>query len=304
MTASALSLISQSTTLVAAGEAGVRWISGKYDMNSTVGLSALNSMGSLAQNNFGKAGALLAQAAPAVAVLSKAEQAIAGRSLGAISQSAGGVLGLAGNVLQLSGGAAQARQIVSAAGTLSGTVTGILQRNAAANGAAPVLSVIAPSSSILPAFSPVSGAATGVGAGAHLLILSGSSAAGPLSFYFNLSTAAYDTLIRKTDYRVASQERLIRRPALQAVGPGGESITVKGSIFTARKSGAGQLNKLRAIGAAMQPLTLTTGYGEVLGIWYLVSIEEEQSALLKDGVPRKQEFSLEFQRYGEDSPNL
>ena len=57
-------------------------------------------------------------------------------------------------------------------------------------------------------------------------------------------------------------------------------------------------------GNAMAPVQLTTGYGEVLGRWYMTSMEEEQEGLLLDGAPRKQTFSLEFKRYGDDYQNL
>ena len=135
---------------------------------------------------------------------------------------------------------------------------------------------------------------------AHLLILTAGMGE---SFYFNLSTAGYDTLRRQTSYNIAAQDRLTRRPALQAVSKGGESITVSGAIFT-RNAGAGQLDKLRGIGFKMAPLMLTTGYGEALGEWYLTRIEEEQAAMFADGMPRKQQFTLEFQRYGEDYSDI
>ncbi|NNB13213.1 phage tail protein, partial [Pseudomonas fragi] len=45
------------------------------------------------------------------------------------------------------------------------------------------------------------------------------------------------------------------------------------------------------------------GYGYVLGDWCLTSITEDQSAFLQGGIPRKQGFSLEFVRYGEDLQN-
>lgn len=141
------------------------------------------------------------------------------------------------------------------------------------------------------------------GAGAshrHLLVLTVLSGE---SYYFNLSTAGYDTLRRQTNYNVASQDRLTRRSALQAVSKGGETITLSGAVFTSQ-SGAGQLDKLRNIGYAMMPLNLTTGYGETLGQWYLIRIEEEQTGLFTDGMPRKQQFTLEFSRYGEDYQNI
>ena len=48
----------------------------------------------------------------------------------------------------------------------------------------------------------------------------------------------------------------------------------------------------------------TTGYGDVLGNWCLKSLEEEQSAFLQGGIPRKQSFTLEFVRYGDDMQNV
>ncbi|MGO4366425.1 phage tail protein [Pseudomonas sp. PAB10] len=123
-------------------------------------------------------------------------------------------------------------------------------------------------------------------------------------YYFNLDTAAFDELRRSTEFRWASQERLTRRPAQQAVGIGEEKITLKGAIFPGFKGGIKQLDTLRSIGAQLKPLTLTTGYGDVLGTWCLKSVEEEQSALLQGGIPRKQAFTLEFARYGDDLQNV
>jgi phage protein U len=123
-------------------------------------------------------------------------------------------------------------------------------------------------------------------------------------YYFNLDTAAFDELRRSTEFRWASQERLSRRPAQQAVGMGEEKITLKGAIFPGFKGGLKQLDTLRSLGAQLKPLTLTTGYGDVLGTWCLKNVEEEQSVLLQGGIPRKQAFTLEFARYGDDLQNV
>jgi phage protein U len=137
----------------------------------------------------------------------------------------------------------------------------------------------------------------------HLLILQ------PLDpkaqpYYFNLDTVAFDSLRRSTEFRWASQERLSRRPAQQGVGMGDDKITLKGQIFPGFKGGLKQLDTLRTIGGRLQPLTLTTGYGDVLGTWCLKSVDEDQSALMQGGIPRKQEFTLEFTRYGDDMQNV
>jgi phage protein U len=133
----------------------------------------------------------------------------------------------------------------------------------------------------------------------HLLILQPQDPKAQ-PYYFNLDTAAFDELRRSTEFRWASQERLSRRPAQQGIGLGDEKITLKGAIFPGFKGGLKQLDTLRAIGAQLKPLTLTTGYGDVLGTWCLKNIDEEQSALMQGGIPRKQGFTLEFVRYGDD----
>ena len=123
-------------------------------------------------------------------------------------------------------------------------------------------------------------------------------------YFFNLDTAAFDELSRSAEFRWASQERLSRRPAQQAVGMGEEKLTLKGTIYPGFKGGLKQLDTLRTIGARLQPLTLTTGYGEVIGTWCLKTIAEEQGAFLHGGIPRKQGFTLEFGRYGDDMQNV
>ncbi|QXH34685.1 phage tail protein [Pseudomonas muyukensis] len=137
----------------------------------------------------------------------------------------------------------------------------------------------------------------------HLLVLQPLKA-GSAPYYFNLDTAAFDQLRRQTRFRWAGQERLSRDNAQQAVSLGEESITLRGAIFPGFKGGIGQLQSLRSIGRQLLPLSLTTGYGEVLGTWCLTSIEEEQSMLLAGGIPRKQGFSLEFVSYGQDLHNV
>lgn len=172
--------------------------------------------------------------------------------------------------------------------------------NQMAGKVSPRLANILPTSVLAPNATPL---AEAVKPFPHLLILQ------PLQtnaqpFYFSLDTAAFDELRRQTEFRWASQERLSRRPAQQAVGMGEEKLSLKGAIFPAFKGGLKQLDTLRSIGGQLLPLNLTTGYGVVLGTWCLRSLEEEQGALLAGGSPRKQTFSLEFTRYGDDMQNV
>lgn len=164
----------------------------------------------------------------------------------------------------------------------------------------PSLANILPTSALAPNLTPM---AEAVKPFPHLLILQ-SLKPDAQPFYFNLDTAAFDELRRQTEYRWASQERLTRRPAQQAIGTGEEKLTLKGVIYPSFKGGLQQLDTLRSIGAQLLPLNLTTGYGIVLGTWCLRRVEEEQGALLAGGIPRKQSFTLEFTRYGDDMQNV
>lgn len=186
---------------------------------------------------------------------------------------------------------------------------GTLQEQAAKAGAAinrvagkvsPSLGNIVPSSSFSPEQTP---AAEAVKPFPHLLIIQ-SQAPNAQPYYFNLDTAAFEELRRQTAFRWAGQERLSRSIAQQAVGQGEDKISIKGVIYPGHKGGLKQLDTLRSIGRNLRPLSLVTGYGEVLGNWCLLSVEEEQSSLLAGGIPRKQSFSLEFVSYGDDMPNV
>ena len=81
---------------------------------------------------------------------------------------------------------------------------------------------------------------------------------------------------------------------------GEDKISLKGVIFPGFKGGLKQLDAIRTIGDRMQPLLLTSGYGEVLGTWCLSSVNEDREALMQGGIPRKQGFNLDFVRYGDD----
>jgi phage protein U len=172
--------------------------------------------------------------------------------------------------------------------------------NQIAGKVSPRLANILPTSALAPNATPL---AEAVKPFPHLLILQPLQA-NAQPFYFNLDTAAFNELRRQTEFRWASQERLSRRPAQQAVGVGEDKLSLKGVIFPTFKGGLKQLDTLRSIGGQLLPLNLTTGYGVVLGTWCLRSMDEEQGALLAGGIPRKQTFSLEFSRYGDDMQNV
>lgn len=123
------------------------------------------------------------------------------------------------------------------------------------------------------------------------------------AFYFALGAAAFDELRRRSQYVLSAQDRLTRAAAVQGVSVGGETLSVSGAIWLVQH-GAGHLDTLRRYGETLRPVTLTTGYGEQLGRWQIASIDDTQGALFRDGAPRKQTYSIEFTRYGEDCQDV
>ncbi|SHL04374.1 phage tail protein [Paraburkholderia terricola] len=287
--------ITQAATQASIATERVRSMSRVYERNRAASANTVAVLQKLATGNLTSAAELLSGAGSALSVAGDLDPKVGTvvRSFNAVQSSVSSVLKIA---------TASNHPLVKSAADSVNTALGDVRTkfNAWAGiKEAPSPASLATSTGAGALLSGLLGGATG--ATPHLMTLT--SDVGD-TFHFNLSTAAFDRLRRTTKYRVASQERLNRQEALQAVSQGGETITLSGVVFAASGPGARQIDALRAIGDRMVPVQLTTGYGEVLGRWYLEGVDEEQEALMSDGAPRKQTFSLEFGRYGEDYKNL
>lgn len=119
-------------------------------------------------------------------------------------------------------------------------------------------------------------------------------------YRFAVSTAAYQQLVRRSQYRWAQQDRIGRRPALQYLGPGMDEIEVRGVIYPFFRGGLGQVNLMRNEAGRGTPHLLVTGYGDVLDTWAITEIEETEQHHTAHGIPRRIDFRLTLQRYGED----
>ncbi|UWS68432.1 phage tail protein [Pseudomonas mosselii] len=219
------------------------------------------------------------------------------RTMRAINAAQSSVGQVASTYSQVVSGAAAVQDRIGSLKEQAGRASAAISR--IAGQASPTLASILPTSALAPLATPVADA---IKPFPHLLILQPLDAK-QQPYYFNLDTAAFDELRRQTSARWAGQERLTRTIAQQAVGQGEDKITLKGVIFTSR-GGIKQLDALRTIVRRLQPISLVTGYGDVLGTWCLTNLDEEQGALLAGGIPRKQGFSLEFVSYGNDMQNV
>lgn len=119
-------------------------------------------------------------------------------------------------------------------------------------------------------------------------------------YRFSLNTSAYQSLKRSSEYRWPSIERIGKEPLLQAIGPGCDRIDLDGVIYPHFRGGLGQINAMRDSAQRQEPLMLINGQGNVLGRFVITQIEESQNTFLADGAPRKIEFRLSIERYGEE----
>ncbi len=116
-------------------------------------------------------------------------------------------------------------------------------------------------------------------------------------YRFSVATAAYQLLSRTTNYRWAMLATFGSIPKHQYVGPGKDTISLKGVVYPHYKGGLGQIDAMRATAGQGVPLPLRASTGKNMGKWIIVSIREMQSNLIK-GNPLKQEFELSLIYYG------
>ncbi|MHA1540282.1 MAG: phage tail protein [Alphaproteobacteria bacterium] len=119
-------------------------------------------------------------------------------------------------------------------------------------------------------------------------------------YRFAVNNAAYQTLKRKTEYKWQEVGRIGTEPALQFTGKAVETIELEGVIYPQFKGGLRQVSMMRAEAGFGKPLMLISGNGFAFGKWCIASVSENQSVFLKDGSPRKIEFSMSLKKYGED----
>lgn len=123
------------------------------------------------------------------------------------------------------------------------------------------------------------------------------------SFVFGLNTAGFSQLERRSSHDWAEQKRIGRKPAMQSVGPGADTISLQGVIYPHFRGGLGQVGAMRAMQGSAEPLALVYAFesaGQYCGRWCIKEITEGRTVFFSNGMPRKIEFSLELVEYGED----
>jgi phage protein U len=78
-------------------------------------------------------------------------------------------------------------------------------------------------------------------------------------------------------------------------------MVLAGTIYPHFKGGLRQVELMRLVARAGNPLLLCDGLGWVWDRWVITGVEETKSVFMADGAPRKIEFVLTLSSYGADN---
>lgn len=121
-------------------------------------------------------------------------------------------------------------------------------------------------------------------------------------FQFDLPNGAPQSLDRTAEYRWESQDRLLRDPAVQFLGPGAQEITMDGILLPGLSGRQTTIDTLRTLAAKGEAQMLTDGNGRVFGRWVIRSLREGLSVFAPGGAARQITFAITLVRYVEDNP--
>ena len=115
-------------------------------------------------------------------------------------------------------------------------------------------------------------------------------------FTFALNTIAFQEMRRSTSWRHPSNPRVGARPARQFVGLGDETITLTGLQAPEFMGDRKALDRLRAMADKGSAYALVNGAGENFGAWVIESMDETGTLFVREGVPRRVEFTINLAR--------
>jgi len=111
-------------------------------------------------------------------------------------------------------------------------------------------------------------------------------------FIFNLNTVPYQSQQRSTAQRLQQHIAIGSAVNYQNLGVGEDKQTLSGILYPAITGGPDSLDELRNMQDAGEAYILIDGQGNVLGEWFIESVESTSTEFFKDGAPQKIEFTL------------
>ena len=112
-------------------------------------------------------------------------------------------------------------------------------------------------------------------------------------FVFEPFKVAFDELQQKINYRYGTGNAVGVRPRMQYIGPDNDTISFSGVVYAELAgSNVASIDELIAMGNTGKTYALLDGTGRFYGMFYIESINRNQSHLLTNGSPRKIGFDI------------
>ena len=112
-------------------------------------------------------------------------------------------------------------------------------------------------------------------------------------FVFEPFKVAFDELQQKINYRYGTGNAVGGRPRMQYIGPDNDTISFSGVVYPELAgSNVASIDELIAMGNTGKTYALLDGTGRFYGMFYIESINRNQSHLLTNGSPRKIGFDI------------
>lgn len=115
-------------------------------------------------------------------------------------------------------------------------------------------------------------------------------------FIFETDSLLFDELSRSREWRHAQTERFGARPASQFLGPGGDTVTLSGTLVPELAGAYSSLDTLAEMADSGDAYPLADGSGTVFGQFTIGKIEERQSNFIVGGRARQIGFTIELTR--------
>lgn len=113
-------------------------------------------------------------------------------------------------------------------------------------------------------------------------------------FVFSMPTLAYQELARRSEWKLARNQRVGAKDAVQFTGANNETVSLGGAAYAELSDGVASLDKLRDMAKDGEAWPMVDGNGRVFGNYAIERIEERGRAHFKDGTPRAIDFSIEL----------
>ena len=112
-------------------------------------------------------------------------------------------------------------------------------------------------------------------------------------FVFEPFKVAFDELQQKINYRYGTGNAVGVRPRMQYIGPDNDTISFSGVVYPELAgSNVASIDELIEMGNTGKTYALLDGTGRFYGMFYIESINRNQSHLLTNGSPRKIGFDI------------